>query len=134
MPSCPEAGQRTKLNRNCHSAQASLRSLLLEESCIKEITKSIFTTYKHKKQNQIMKGAENMTVSKNPTSLKLSMDVENGTNPLGAMQTKSTSVGSVRLDAEAAKCLAVTEAIGELMSHAVVNVYVTEKAELDKAE
>ena len=67
-----------------------------------------------------------MTVSKNPTSLKLSMDVENGTNALGAMQTKSTSVGSVRLDAEAAKCLAVTEAI--------VNVYVTEKAELDKAE
>lgn len=81
-----------------------------------------------------MKGAENMTVSKNPTSLKLSMNVENGTNALGAMQTKSTSVGSVRLDAEAAKCLAVTEAIGELMSHAVVNVYVTEKAELDKAE
>ena len=80
-----------------------------------------------------MKGAENMTVSKNPTSLKLSMDVENGTNALDAMQTKS-SVGSVRLDAEAAKCLAVTEAIGELMSHAVVNVYVTEKAELDKAE
>ena len=37
-----------------------------------------------------MKGAENMTVSKNPTSLKLSMDVENGTNALGAMQTKST--------------------------------------------
>lgn len=69
-----------------------------------------------------------MTVSKNPTSLKLSMDVENGTNALGAMQTKSTSVGSVRLDA------AVAEAIGELMSHAVVNVYVTEKAELDKAE
>ena len=66
-----------------------------------------------------MKGAENMTVSKNPTSLKLSMDVENGTNALGAMQTKSTSVGSVRLDAEAAKCLAVTEAIGELMSYAV---------------
>ena len=32
------------------------------------------------------------------------------------------------------KSLAVTEAIGELMSHAVVNVYVTEKAELDKAE
>ena len=30
-----------------------------------------------------------MTVSKNPTSLKLSMDVENGTNALGAMQTKS---------------------------------------------
>ena len=62
------------------------------------------------------------------------MDVENGTNTLGAMQTKSTSVGSVRLDAAAAKCLAVTEAIGELMSnHAVVNVYVTEKAELDKS-
>ncbi|WP_455655958.1 hypothetical protein [Phascolarctobacterium sp.] len=34
MPSCPEAGQRAKLNRTCHSAQASLRSLLLEESCI----------------------------------------------------------------------------------------------------
>ncbi len=81
-----------------------------------------------------MKGAENMTVSKNPTSLKLSMDVENGTNALGAMQTKSTSVGSVRLDAEADKCLAVTEAIGTLMSHEIVNVYVTEKAELDKAE
>ena len=75
-----------------------------------------------------------MPVSKNPTSLKLSMDVENGTNSLGAMQTKSTSVGSVRLDAEADKCLAVTEAIGTLMSHEIVNVYVTEKAELDKAE
>ena len=50
------------------------------------------------------------------------------------MQTKSTSVGSVRLDAEADKCLAVTEAIGTLMSHEIVNVYVTEKAELDKAE
>jgi hypothetical protein len=133
MPSCPEAGQRTKLNRNCHSAQASLRSLLLEESCIKK-TKKYFHNLQTQKQNQIMKGAENMTVSKNPTSLKLSMDVENGTNALGAMQTKSTSVGSVRLDAAADKCLAVTEAIGELMSHAVVNVYVTEKAELDKAE
>ena len=75
-----------------------------------------------------------MPVSKNPTSLKLSMEVENGTNSLGAMQTKSTSVGSVRLDAEADKCLAVTEAIGTLMSHEIVNVYVTEKAELDKAE
>ena len=75
-----------------------------------------------------------MTVSKNPTSLKLSMDVENGTNALGAMQTKSTSVGSVRLDADDAKCLAIAEAIGELMSDAVVNVYDTEKAELDKAE
>ena len=75
-----------------------------------------------------------MPVSKNPTSLKLSMDVENGTNSLGAMQNKSTSVGSVRLDAEADKCLAVTEAIGTLMSHEIVNVYVTEKAELDKAE
>ena len=69
-----------------------------------------------------MKGAENMTVSKNPTSLKLSMDVENGTNALGAMQTKSTSVGSVRLDAEAAKCLAVTESIGELMSLSLIHI------------
>ncbi len=74
-----------------------------------------------------------MTVSKNllPSNF---MDVENGTNALGAMQTKSTSVGSVPPGREAAKCLAVTEAIGVLMSHAVVNVYVTEKAELDKAE
>ncbi len=71
-----------------------------------------------------------MTVSKNPTFQ--TMDRKRHQRP-GAMQT-STSVGSVRLDAEAAKCLAVTEAIGELMSHAVVNVYVTEKAELDKAE
>jgi hypothetical protein len=36
MPSCPEAGQRAKQNRTCHSAQASLRSLLLEESCIRK--------------------------------------------------------------------------------------------------
>ena len=35
-----------------------------------------------------------MTVSKNPTSLKLSMDVENGTNALGAMQTKPLSAVS----------------------------------------
>ena len=107
----------------------------IQESSIKK-QKPKFTFYAEEictiKSN--WKGDENMTVSKNPTSLKLSMDVENGTNALGSMQTKSTSVGSVRLDADAAKCLAVAEAIGELMSHDVVNVYVTEKAELDKAE
>lgn len=74
-----------------------------------------------------------MTVSKNPTSYKLSLEVENGVNSLGAAQTKSTSIGSVRLDAEDAKCYAVAEAIGELMSHAIVNVYVTEKAALENA-
>ena len=46
-----------------------------------------------------------MTVSKNPTSYKLSLEVENGVS-----------------------------AIGTLMSHAIVNVYVTEKAALDQAE
>ncbi|WP_455656483.1 hypothetical protein [Phascolarctobacterium sp.] len=40
MPSCLEAGQRAKLNRTCHSAQASLRSLLLEESCIRKNSNS----------------------------------------------------------------------------------------------
>lgn len=30
-----------------------------------------------------------MTVSKNPTSYKLSLEVENGVNAIGAMQTKS---------------------------------------------
>ena len=75
-----------------------------------------------------------MTVSKNPTSLKLSMDVENGTNALWRHANQKHLCRQCPPDAEAAKCLAVTEAIGELMSHAVVNVYVTEKAELDKAE
>ena len=37
-----------------------------------------------------------MTVSKNPTSYKLSLEVENGVNAIGAMQTKSASLGSVR--------------------------------------
>lgn len=35
-----------------------------------------------------------MTVSKNPTSYKLSLEVENGVNAIGAMQTKSASLGS----------------------------------------
>ena len=44
------------------------------------------------------------------------------------------SVGSVKLDAADDKCLAVANAMNELMSHEVVNVYVTEKAELAQAE
>ena len=75
-----------------------------------------------------------MTVSKNPTSYKLSLEVENGVSTIGTAQTKNVSIGSVRLDAEDAKCYAVSEAIGTLMSHAIVNVYVTEKAALDQAE
>ena len=67
-----------------------------------------------------------MTVSKNPTSYKLSLEVENGVNAIGAMQTKSASLGSVRLEAEA-------EAVGDLMKHEIVNVYVTEKAALENA-
>lgn len=73
-----------------------------------------------------------MPVNKIPTSLKLSLEAENGVNALGAMLTKNISIGSVRLDAATDKCFAVAEAIGDLMSHEVVNVFVTEKAELDK--
>ncbi|WP_298564487.1 hypothetical protein [uncultured Phascolarctobacterium sp.] len=48
--SCPEAGQRTKLNRTRHSAQASLRSLLLEESCKeKENLNLMFTAFFEKR-------------------------------------------------------------------------------------
>ena len=74
-----------------------------------------------------------MTVSKNPTSNKLSLEVENGVNAIGAMQTKSASLGSVRLEAEADKCYTVAEAVGDLMKHEIVNVYVTEKAALENA-
>ena len=52
MPSCPEAGQRAKQNRTCHSAQASLRSLLLEESCYKT-TEYIRQTGKNWKRLEI---------------------------------------------------------------------------------
>ncbi|WP_177566166.1 DUF1659 domain-containing protein [Phascolarctobacterium sp.] len=75
-----------------------------------------------------------MTTSKLPTSYKLSLSVENGISSLGVAQSKTVSVGSVKLDAENDKCYAVAAAIGELMSHAIVGVYVTEKAELASAE
>ena len=74
------------------------------------------------------------TTTKTATSYKLSLAIENGVNALGAAQVKSGSIGSVKLDAEDDKCLAVANALSELMSHAVVNVYVTEKAELAQAE
>lgn len=70
------------------------------------------------------------TTSKTATSYKLSLSVENGVNALGAAQTKAVSVGSVRLDAENDKCYAVAAAMGTLMTHSIVGVYVTEKAEL----
>ena len=70
-----------------------------------------------------------MSTTKTATSYKLSLGVENGVNALGAAQ-----VGSVKLDAADDKCLAVANAMNELMSHEVVNVYVTEKAELAQAE
>ena len=70
-----------------------------------------------------------MSTTKTATSYKLSLGVENGVNALGAAQVKSVSVGSVD-----DKCLAVANAMNELMSHEVVNVYVTEKAELAQAE
>lgn len=75
-----------------------------------------------------------MSVTKNITSLKLYLEAEDGVNALGAMQTKSALISSVVIDAENAKCYAVAEAIGELMAHPVVNVYVSEKAALEKAE
>ena len=65
-----------------------------------------------------------MSTTKTATSYKLSLGVENGVNALGAAQVKSVSVGSVKL----------ANAMNELMSHEVVNVYVTEKAELAQAE
>jgi hypothetical protein len=37
MPSCPEAGQRAKLNRTCHSAQSSLLTFFQES--LKKIKK-----------------------------------------------------------------------------------------------
>ena len=68
-----------------------------------------------------------MSTTKTATSYKLSLGVENGVNTLGAAQVKSVSVGSVKLDAADDKCLAVANAMNELMSYEVVNVYVTER-------
>ena len=75
-----------------------------------------------------------MTVSKNPTSYKLSLEVANGVDALGAAKTKSDLIGDVRLGAADDKCYAVAEAIGELMTNTIVGVCVTEKAELAKEE
>lgn len=52
----------------------------------------------------------------------------------GQRRSNPYLVGSVKLDAADDKCLAVANAMNELMSHEVVNVYVTEKAELAQAE
>ena len=57
-----------------------------------------------------------MSTTKTATSYKLSLGVENGVNALGAAQVKSVSVGSVKLDAADDKCLAVANAMNELMS------------------
>lgn len=75
-----------------------------------------------------------MNTTKTATSYKLSLAVENGVNALGAAITKAVSVGSVRLDAADDKWMAVATAIGSLMDHEIISVYVTQKAELASAQ
>ena len=67
-----------------------------------------------------------MAITKTVTKQTLTLNVEDGVNSQGAAKTKGHNYAGVRPEAE----LAAAAALGTLISHELMGVVVTEKAEL----
>lgn len=72
-----------------------------------------------------------MTISKTITKQTLTLNVENGVDGLGATKTKAHNYSGVRPEAEPEAIMKVATALGGLISHELLGVVVTEKAELE---
>lgn len=72
-----------------------------------------------------------MAITKTVTKQTLTLNVEDGVNSQGAAKTKGHNyAGGVRPEAEPAAIMQAAAALGTLISHELMGVVVTEKAEL----
>lgn len=69
-----------------------------------------------------------MAITKTVTKQTLTLNVEDGVNSQGAAKTKGHNYAGVRPEAEPAAIMQA--ALGTLISHELMGVVVTEKAEL----
>lgn len=70
-----------------------------------------------------------MAITKTVTKQTLTLNVEDGVNSQGAAKTKGHNYAGVRPEAEPAAIMQAA-ALGTLISHELMGVVVTEKAEL----
>ena len=71
-----------------------------------------------------------MAITKTVTKQTLTLNVEDGVNSQGAAKTKGHNYAGVRPEAEPAAIMQAAAALGTLISHELMGVVVTEKAEL----
>lgn len=72
-----------------------------------------------------------MAISKTVTKQTLTLNVEDGVNSLGAAKTKAHNYSGVRPEAAPAAIMQAAQALGGLIGHELMDVIVTEKAELE---
>ena len=77
----------------------------------------------------VIRGKE-MAITKTVTKQTLTLNVEDGVNSQGAAKTKGHNYAGVRPEAEPAAIMQAAAAFGTLISHELMGVVVTEKAEL----
>lgn len=75
-----------------------------------------------------------MAINKTVTKQTMTLNVEDGVTASGADKTKAHNYSSVRIDATAENIVKAATALSGLISHPLVGIVVTEKAELDQAE
>ena len=71
-----------------------------------------------------------MAITKTVTKQTLTLNVEDGVNSQGAAKTKGHNYAGARPEAELAAIMQAAAALGTLISHELMGVVVTEKAEL----
>ena len=71
-----------------------------------------------------------MAITKTVTKQTLTLNVEDGVNSQGAAKTKGHNDAGVRPESEPAAIMQAAAALGTLISHELMGVVVTEKAEL----
>ena len=89
---------------------------------------------KHKKQTAQGKEHAKMAAAKTVLSQTMSINVEDGFDGEGTAQTKAHTYSGIKKDAGADELVKAGTALGSLMENEVVNIVVTEKAEVAEAE
>lgn len=75
-----------------------------------------------------------MAAAKTVLSQTMSINVEDGFDGEGTTQTKAHTYSGIKKDAGADELVKAGTALGSLMENEVVNIVVTEKAEVAEAE
>lgn len=91
---------------------------------------------KGKRKKQTAQGKEHakMAAAKTVLSQTMSINVEDGFDGEGTAQTKAHTYSGIKKDAGADELVKAGTALGSLMENEVVNIVVTEKAEVAEAE